>query len=387
MSDAGVPRALIAFLCAVFVALGSCIAAIGPAFPEFAAVAGIDVSSVGVVYSSLFAGFLASQITATLILERTGTRVVVLWALAVLAAGTTGLALAPTLLTLLLAAAVLGMGYGFSTIAINLVASRLLTHRPAFVVNLINALYGVGTVVGPLLTSVVLRSGGHARWVPAVGGVAALMLLPWAWRVLPRDAQAQLKEAMPVRQIGPIPVPLILIGGLVFLYGGVESGFSGWAPTYLERTLGVTPVSAALSMSIYWLSYLAGRVLSTALALRIGPAVVLEGSLIVLVIGGVVLASSVGHAGGTTVAMVLLGGATGPIYPSMFGVVTQRFVGRAAFAVSVVSTIGCGGAMLLPWLMGLTLPVGNGRVLAAIPLVLAAGMWAAFRFASRTARA
>ncbi len=384
MSDAAAPRVLIAFLCTVFVALGLSIASIGPALPEFAHVARIDVSSVGILYSALFAGFLASQVTATVLLERTGTRVAILFALGVLASGTVGLALANSLSTLLSASAVLGLGYGFGTIGINLVASRLVPHRPAFVVNLINVLYGVGTVVGPLLTSAVLRSGGRARWVPAVGGLTAFALLPWAFRVLPRDAQARLREVTPLPSSRAVPVALLLMGALVFLYGGIESGFSGWAPTYLERTLGFTPASAALSMSIYWLSYLAGRIVSTALALRMGPAVVLEGSLVVLVAGGLVLAFSVGHTWGTTVAMMLLGGATGPIYPSMFGVVTQRFADRAAFAVSAVSTIGCGGAMLLPWAMGLTLPLGNGRVLASIPFVLALGMWVAYRLSKRS---
>jgi fucose permease len=176
---------------------------------------------------------------------------------------------------------------------------------------------------------------------------------------------------------------LVLIGLLVFLYGGVESGFSGWAPTYLERTLGVTPADAALATSLYWLSYVTGRVVSTALALRVGPATVLQGALGVLTAGGVVLALGVGHWGMTMVALVLLGGATGPIYPSMFGVVTQRFADRAAFAVSAVSAIGCGGAMLLPWVMGMTLPLHGGRVLAAIPLALALGMWAAYRLSAR----
>jgi fucose permease len=194
------------------------------------------------------------------------------------------------------------------------------------------------------------------------------------------------REHTPPPSSRALPGALLLIGGLVFLYGGIESGFSGWAPTYLERTLGLTAANAALSMSIYWLSYLAGRIVSTAQALRVGPAVVLEGSLVVLVAGGVALAFSVGHAWGTTLALVLLGGATGPIYPSMFGVVTQRFADRAPFAVSAVSTIGCGGAMVLPWAMGLTLPLGNGRVLAAIPLVLALGMWAAYRMAVRAPR-
>ena len=127
-----------------------------------------------------------------------------------------------------------------------------------------------------------------------------------------------------------------------------------------------------------------GRVVSTALALRIGPAAVLQGALGVLTVGGVVLALGVGHSGVTTLALVLLGGATGPIYPSMFGVVTQRFADRAAFAVSAVSAIGCGGAMLLPWVMGLTLPLAGGRVLAAIPLALALGMWAAYRLSLPT---
>jgi FHS family glucose/mannose:H+ symporter-like MFS transporter len=386
VSEPRTPWALMSLLCAVFVALGLCIAAIGPALPEFARVADIDVSAVGVLYSALFAGFLATQITATMLLERTGTRVVILWALGVLATGTTGLALATSLATLLAASAVLGVGYGFTSISTNLVASRLMTHRPGLVVNLINALYGVGSVVGPIVTSVVLRAGGEARWVPAVGGVAAFVLLPWAWRALPHDARAPLAEAVPVRLVQALPVPLILIGLLVFMYGGVESGFSGWAPTYLERTLGVSPATAALAMSIYWLSYLAGRVLSTMLAFRVGPSVVLGGSLVVLVAGGVVLASSVGHGAGTWLALVLLGGATGPIYPSMFGLVTQRFADRSASAVSAVSSIGCGGAMLLPWLMGLTLPVGNGRLLAAVPLLLAIGMLTAYRLATREAR-
>jgi fucose permease len=377
--EAAAARPIIAFLCTAFVAVGLSFASIGPALPEFAAVAAMEVSSIGVLYSALFAGYLLSQITAALLLERSGTRVVILWAIGVFGLGTLGLAMAVNVVTLLAASMVLGIGYGFGTISINLVASRLLVHRPAFVVNLINVLYGVGTVIGPLITSWILRAGGPARWVPAVGGVAAVLLLPWAFRVLPHDGRGRVPEAIPVQRASAVPIGVLLFGALVFMYGGVESGFSGWAPTYLERTLGFTPADAALATSAYWLAYLAGRVVSTAVALRVGPAAVLQGALGVLAVGGFVLAVGVGHPGLTTLALVLLGGATGPIYPSMFGVVTQRFTDRAAFAVSAVSTIGCGGAMLLPWVMGLTLPIAGGRVLAAFPLVLALGRWAAYR--------
>jgi fucose permease len=381
--SAGVPHRLIACLCALFASLGLTIAALGPALPEFAMVAGLRVSEVGLLYSALFAGFLASQITASLLLDRRGTRVVILTSLVLFALGGFGLALATSLGTLLTASAVLGVGYGFGTISMNLVASRLMTHRPAFVVNLVNVLYGVGTVTGPLITSAVLRQGGQARVVPAVGGLLALVLLPWAWRELPDDSGHHLREAVPATSSRAIPLPLLLMGLLVFLYGGVEAGFSGWAATYLERTLGVTPARAAFLTSMYWLAYVGGRVVSTVLALRIGPAVVLEGALVLLAAGGAMLAVSVGHAAWTTAALLLLGGATGPIYPSMFGTVTQRFADRAAFAVSAVAAIGCLGAILLPWTMGLTLPLAGGRVLAATPVLLALGMWASYRWSSR----
>lgn len=381
--DAAAPHRLIACLCALFTSLGLTIAALGPALPEFAQVAGLRVSEVGLLYSALFAGFLASQISASLLLERRGTRVVILGSLVLFALGGFGLALASGLVTLLAASAVLGVGYGFGTISMNLVASRLMTHRPALVVNLVNVLYGVGTVTGPLITSAVLRHGGQARVVPAVGGLLALVLVPWAWRALPDDAGRPVREVLPTASGRALPMSLLLMGGLLFLYGGVEAGFSGWAATYLERTLGVTPARAAFLTSMYWLAYVGGRVVSTVLALRVGPAVVLEGALAVLAGGGLVLAFSVGHPTGTTIGLVLLGGATGPIYPSMFGTVTQRFADRAAFAVSAVAAIGCVGAMLLPWTMGLTLPLAGGRVLAATPVLLALGMWAAYRWSSR----
>ena len=64
MREAAAAASLIGFLCTAFVAVGLSFASIGPALPEFAAVAAIDVSSIGVVYSMLFAGYLLSQVTA-----------------------------------------------------------------------------------------------------------------------------------------------------------------------------------------------------------------------------------------------------------------------------------------------------------------------------------
>jgi len=375
------PRVLIACLASVFVAVGTTIASIGPALPEFARAAGLEVSAIGILFSALFAGMLASQVTAGVVLERIGTRAMILAALALFAVGSFGVAVSARLALLLPSSAVLGAGYGLTTVTINLVASRLLPHRPAFVLNLINVLYGFGAVCGPLIASALLRAGGEARWVPAVGGAALLLILPWAWQVLPIDAGSNTRSGGATKQV--LSPPLLLIGLLVFLYGGVEAGFGGWAATYVERTLGLPPDQAALVTSAYWFAYVSGRVASTALALKMGPGRVLHLALAALTASGALLLLGVGQPVVTTVAIVALGAATGPIWPSMFGVVAGRFADRAAVAVSTVASLGSVGAIILPWAMGLTLPIAGGRILAATPVVLALGMWASFRASER----
>jgi len=381
------PRALIALLCAAFVAIGTSVASLGPALPEFARDAGVPVSSIGMLFTAIFGGMLASQTTSGVLVERRGTRRVVLLSMGTFATGTAGVALSSTLPALLLASAVMGVGYGWSTIGINLVASRLLPHRPAFVLNLCNVLYGTGTASGPLLASVFLGAGGRARWVPLVGGTLLIALLPWALGILPEDGRHSTPHDDTEAPRWVLPRPLVFVGLLVLLYGGIEAGFGGWVATYVERTLGVAPARAALMASFYWTAYLGGRIVATALSLRVTPARTLEGAILGLIAGGAVLVSTVGRPWGTTVAVLLLGAATGPVYPAMFGVVAARFADRAAFAVSAVSGIGSIGAMVLPWVMGLTLPLAGGRVLAATPLVLAAAMLAAFRLSERTAPA
>ena len=361
---------LITWICAVFTALGAVVASFGPLLPELAQITQAPVTRVGLLISALFGGTLVSQAVSAILMERFGTRVVVACSLAACAIGSGGLATGTTLPVLLLSAGVIGVGYGFSSVGINLLASGLLGSRPGFVLNLCNTCFGAGAVAGPLAASALLRQGGQARLVFLIGGGVLVALLPFAW-LLPSgpDRTATIGFAATASRR-----PLVAIACLLALYGGVEAGFGGWLATYVEQTLAVTPASAAVMTSQYWACYLAGRCLVTFASLNVRPAPLLTWSVGGLVVGALTLVASTAWGPGTTIAIVVLGVSTGPIYPLTFAVVTTQFAGQATRAAATVATAGGIGATVLPWAMGLTLTAGGGRGLAVSTLVLTLGM-------------
>jgi len=361
---------LVAWLCAVFAALGAVVASLGPLLPELARITHAPVSQVGLLISALFGGTLVSQALSAVLMERFGTRAVIAGSLGGCALGSAGLATGTALPSLLAASGVVGIGYGFGSVGINLLASRLLDSRPGFVLNLCNACFGVGAVAGPLASGALLRQGGHAQLVFLIGGGLLVALLPFAF-LLPltsRDGRVADAGAWPSRR------PLVAIACLMALYGGVEAGFGGWLATYLQQTLSVTPAGAAVMTSQYWACYLAGRCLVTFASLNMRPAPLLMWAVGGLVAGAATLVASTSWGPGTTLAIVVLGVCTGPVYPLAFAVVTTQFAGHATRAAATVATAGGIGATALPWAMGLAFTAGGGRALAASTLALALGM-------------
>jgi fucose permease len=248
----------------------------------------------------------------------------------------------------------------------------MLPARPGFVVNLCNVCYGVGAAAGPLVVSARLAAGGEGRTVLFGGAAALVLLVPAAYAVLPsRVGRPGLARGG--ARVAPSPpglpsmVPLLLV---FFLYGGIETGFSGWLATYAERSLSLSGAQAALLTSQYWACYLGGRGIATLLSLRIRPDALLAWTLAGLVAGGVALVGTVGRPGWTAVAVAAIGLATGPIYPQAFAVVAGGRAEGAARAAALAGTLGSLGAIGLPWAMGVILDHAGARPLAlTMPLM------------------
>jgi MFS transporter, FHS family, glucose/mannose:H+ symporter len=364
---------LVAWLCAVLAVLGAVVASVGPLLPELAGITQAPVSRVGLLISALFGGTLIAQTLSAALLERFGTRAVVAGSLAACALGTAGLATAPNLVALLASGGIVGVGYGFGSIGVNLVASRLLASRPGLILNLCNACYGVGAVAGPLAAGMLLRSSGQARGVFLYGSALLVALLSLVF-LLPAGGHDGPAAASPHAQ-GALPRrPLLMLAVFLALGGGVEAGVSGWLATYAEATLALNPADAAVMTSQYWAWYLGGRCLVTAASLRMRPEPLLLWSVGGLVAGALALAASVAHATGTTAAIALLGAFTGPVYPLVFAVLTRQFAGQAARAAATIASAGSVGATVLPWALGLALTGWGGRGLSLATVALTVGM-------------
>ncbi len=376
------PAALAVLLCAAFVIVGGTVATLGPSLPGLARDVGRPLPDLGVVLSAVFGGMLTGQITAGLLVDRLGVRFPIATSLAVFGAGVLVLPMTPAFMGLIAGGLVMGVGYGMASIGINTMASRLMPSRPGFILNLCNVWYAGGSVAGPFVASLLLDRGGRAETVLLGAGVVALTMVPFALWLVPPGRPAPRTDdpegpaaasAQPAGRWRPPPA-LLLMSVVVMLYAGVEAGFGGWVASYVQLTLRETAARGALLTSLFWFAYLVGRIVATLAALATGPGTVLTATAVTVGVGGMLLGIGHAHAGLTTAAIAVLGLGVGPLYPSMFALVTARVRERPATAVAVVSSIGSIGAIAFPWIMGQALPVAEGRIIAWMPAGLGIGM-------------
>ncbi len=385
------PAALAVLLCAAFVVVGGSVATLGPSLPGLARAVGRPLPDLGILLSAVFGGMLTGQVVAGLLVDRLGVRIPIATSLAIFGTGIVALPMSPAFAGLIAAGLVMGVGYGMASIGINTMASRLMPARPGFVLNLCNVWYAGGSVAGPFVASLVLERGGRADSVLQAAGVAAFAMVPLALWLVPSGRRPSGHDGRPSSAAGhdarsprwrPTPA-LLLISVVVMLYAGVEAGFGGWVASYVQLTLQETTARGALLTSLFWFAYLVGRVVATVATLAVGPATVLAATAVTVTAGGLVLGVGYGLAALTTAGIAILGFGIGPLYPSMFALVTSRVRELPATAVAVVSSIGSLGAIAFPWIMGQALPVGDGRVIAWMPLGLGVGMTAALALSER----
>jgi fucose permease len=364
------PRGTMLSTCLCFFALGMALSALGPTLPELATRSGSQLASLGGLFSAIFLGALIAQLAAGPLGDRFDQRAILLAGIALFALGTLGYLVSHTLPLMLVCAAIAGLGQGALVIGNNMLIARVFAGRSTAALNLSNVFFGAGDVAGPAIAGLALHVCGAAT--PALWFSVALILLSAA--LVPFVPTTQRQPFSNERAAGHTPIyrtPMLwALSALVLLYVGNEISLSGWTATYIQRTTTLDAAMAALVTAGFWLGVTVGRVIGALLGARLAANQLLELCLSGAVLGGLLLAASVGHAPLTIAATLWLGLCFGPVYPTAIALLADSFREQPGTAISIVSALGSLGGMLLPWLQGNLLASGGPPASA---LLIAAG--------------
>ncbi|MFH8464765.1 MFS transporter [Streptomyces sp. NPDC017991] len=254
--------------CGGFVLIGALQALYGPSIPALREEFGLSPSAAGLGLSAHFVGGVAGVLLFDRLYGRLGNRQILGASYLLMALGAAGFALAPNWPVALTAALLAGLGFGGVDYGLNQLFAVGFGHRSTAMLNILNAHFGVGAILGPAVIGVV-----GAEHYPVVFLVFAVVNLPLllCLRGVREHAPQPGAGEQPVggtsalgRSLGSV---LALFVTLYVLHVGIEAGVGGWEPTHLEA-VGYGAGAAATATSVYWLMMTVGRFLAAPLALR-----------------------------------------------------------------------------------------------------------------------
>lgn len=335
-----------------FLTTGLLQAMYGPAFPFVQQHFGVGPASVGAIASAHFLGSACAPLLVAALLGRFSVRWVTVGALLCLLLGAAMVALSPTWGLALLGACLGGLGAGGTGAALNSTYAALGTRA----VNLVNAVFGIGSVLSPLAV-VALAPHGLAWPFVLVGSLSLLTLLVlrvWGVPLLPARAN---QGHQPNGSAFLLAAFALLLGAYVAL----EVGFGAWAGAHLAA-LGWK--QSGLIVSAYWAGLTLARIGMGIWGGNWNPRRVVQTSLL-LSAGAAALAWA--WPALAPLAYPLAGLMLGPVFATTLVWMTRNF---APERLPIVMVAGSLGGMISPVLLGWAAPsFGTGGIPALLALV------------------
>jgi len=247
---------------------------------------------------------------------------------------------------------VLGVAHGLLVVCGNTLAPRYNPEHPARELSAINFFFGIGAVVGPQVASFALNTGDFRLIYWIAGAVGILVAVVFAFMpnfapVQKQDSSAKLMWAS-----------LIPFGILLFVYVGVEIGFSSWISPQMTLVALSNATTGALAISLFWAGLTAGRFIASFIAGTVSNELLLiiGISMVAIGAGGVLLVPS------TEVVLLILSFIAGfgcaPVFPLTLAILNRRYAEGFGKVSGLIIAIGNSGAIFLPTIQG---QVGGGQ--------------------------
>jgi AAHS family benzoate transporter-like MFS transporter len=258
----------------------------------------VDKASAGVLGSVVGAGMLIGAALAGALMRRVGALRLILASCIIFSAGMVLSAVAQNVAIFGVGRALVGLGLGvvLPTLLAYVADLSVPNHRNRNT-GIVMAGYAVGGLAAPLLGAVLLPVGSY-RWLYIIGVIPVLIILPFAWKLLPvppvhllrtghTDEAHRLSESMglpvPVLTaagkrhfagIGPLFAPgvaaaTLLLWVMTFCGLLLVFGITAWLPTMMQAS-GYSLGSALLQTAAMWVGVGVGVVIGGRIADAIG---------------------------------------------------------------------------------------------------------------------
>jgi fucose permease len=346
---------------------------IGPFLPEISQLVHVSIDSAGLIVSATAAGYLAALLAAGETAHRWSAQKTLTASMLLVSVGLFGLSIAPALAGLLCAAFVAGLGYGAVDVASNAMVVDLNRDRLAAALNYLHVMFGVGALLGPLIAGFALASHLHYSIMFGAGAAfsaSIVFLLATTPTVETRIVVERGDGFLPM-----LTRPLIwVLGAILFLYVGAETGIGAWLFLYLRTSGALSESLASWGVSLYWAGLILGRLIGGRLARHLAAreftmlASALSAAALVVLIAAPttrILAAPM---------IVLIGFGYGPIFPNMIAVGAARFPSQVGRMTSIVVAGGALGGIFVPWIMGHAIVVASPRAAMEFALGITAMM-------------
>ncbi len=323
---------------------------------------------------ALFVGAAASILTMALLgwtTDRLGRRPFLVLSGGAFGAGVAALAAAGNYTSLLAALAILYAASGLYDVGINAAAVDLERAAGRRIMAVLHATFSAGGVAGALSAGAFLSAGVGFRYVYlAVLAPLAVVILAVAITRFPTSTEPS-GDGEKTGRFGLYrSSPLLLVAFIATLGLLSEGEMEHWSGIYLRQNLELPALLGASGVAVFHAAMAAGRLGTAWTVALFGNRRTLLGAGLLAAVG-MALALATLEPILVVAGFLVVGLALSAVVPVAFSVAGDLAPGRAGAAISVVTTLGYGGFLLGPVLVG-----GLAEILglrAALGTIAAAG--------------
>ncbi len=336
--------------CASIFVWGSIATLLGSILPSLSARADLSIAQAGHVFLGNGLGLAVASLIAGPLIDVWGKRSVLLGGAALVAGSLLSFNLATTPAPVVILAFTLGAGGSALVTGANAVVSDLFTEKREAALNLLNFFFGVGAFVTPFAIVPLEQTGGLRAVLAVLAVIAAVSFVLSASVRFPPPLRS---TGWSISEAGTLlrEARFLLVGGVLFLYVGIEASVWNWQVTYLMERFATDQYLAARVLSGFAITLMIGRLISNRILMIWPPGPVL----VVSTAAGAVafgLAYTLSHFVAAAASFLAAGLFLASVFPTGVGLMGRNFPQLSGTATGLGITCAWVGALVVPPTIG-----------------------------------